>query len=153
MLPKGDKARHYIKNWRPITLLTTVYKIASGCIAARFKKYLHKLINPGQTGFMSNRYIGENTRLIYDIMQYTEDEEILGLLLLIDFEKAFDTLSWNFIQQTLDFFLTLVPLLDSGLRFFIQTKHLRLIKVAISLKFLIFRGGVDKQIHYPLIYS
>lgn len=104
LLPKGDKARHYIKNWRPITLLNTVYKIASGCIAARLKKYLHKLINPDQTGFMSNRYIGENTRLIYDIMQYTEEEEIPGLLLLIDFEKAFDTLSWNFIQQTLDFF-------------------------------------------------
>ena len=104
LLPKGDKARHYIKNWRPITLLNTVYKIASGCIAARLKKYLHKIINPDQTGFMSNRYIGENTRLIYDIMQYTEDEEITGLLLLIDFEKAFDTLSWNFIQQTLDFF-------------------------------------------------
>lgn len=51
-------------------------------------------------------------------MQYTEDEEIPGLLLLIDFEKAFDTLSWNFIQQT---FLTFVPLLDSGLRCFIQT--------------------------------
>lgn len=33
-------------------------------------------------------------------MQYTEDEEIPGLLLLIDFEKAFDPLSWNFIQQT-----------------------------------------------------
>lgn len=92
-----------------------MYKIASGCIAARLKKYLHKLINQDQTGFMSYKYIGENTRLIYDKMQYTEDEEIPGLLLLIDFKKAFDTLSWNFIQQTF------VPLLDSGLRFFIRT--------------------------------
>ena len=39
-------------------------------------------INPDQTGFLANRYIGENTRLIYDIMHYTEEENIPGLLLL-----------------------------------------------------------------------
>ena len=42
---------------------------------------------------MEGRYIGENTRLLYDIMQYTEEQHIPGLLLLIDFEKAFDSLS------------------------------------------------------------
>lgn len=84
-------------------MLNTVYKIASGCIDARLKKYLYKLINPDQTRFMSNRYIGKHTSFFYDIMQYTEDEEIPGLLLLIDFEKAFDTISWNFMLQTLIF--------------------------------------------------
>jgi hypothetical protein len=34
LLPKGDKPKQYLKNWRPITLFNTVYKIASGCIAA-----------------------------------------------------------------------------------------------------------------------
>lgn len=37
-------------------------------------------------------------------MQYTEQNQIPGLLMLIDFEKAFDTISWKFIYQTLDFF-------------------------------------------------
>ena len=37
-------------------------------------------------------------------MQYTEDENIPGLLLLIDFEKAFDFVSWSFIQKSLQFF-------------------------------------------------
>ena len=48
------------------------------------KKYLDKIIDPDQTGFISNRYIGENTRLIYDIMHYTEEHDIPGLLLLIE---------------------------------------------------------------------
>ena len=52
---------------------------------------------------MSNRYIGENTKWIKDIMHYTDEENIPGLLLLFDFQKAIDTLSWNFIQQTLAF--------------------------------------------------
>ena len=104
LLPKGDKPRQFLRNWRPITLLNTIYKIASGTIATRIKNFLDKLINSDQTGFISNRYIGENIRLIYDIMQYTEEKDIPGLLLLIDFEKAFDTVSWNFIQKTLTYF-------------------------------------------------
>ena len=90
--PKENKNRHFLKNWRPITLLNTVYKIASGSIANRVKKVMNKLISTDQTGFMEGRFIGENTRLLYDIMQYTEEQHIPCLLLLIDFEKAFDSL-------------------------------------------------------------
>ena len=86
-----------MKNWRPISLLNTVYKIASGSIANRVKTYLDKIINPDQTGFIKGRNLAENIRTIYDIMQYTEDENIPGFLLLIDFEKAFDSVSWSFI--------------------------------------------------------
>ena len=38
-------------------------------------------------------------------MQYKEDENIPGLLLLIDFEKAFDSVSWSFIQKSLQFII------------------------------------------------
>lgn len=93
-----------MKNWRPITLLNVIYKIASDCIAERLKTVLSKLISSDQTGFISGRYIGENTRLIYDIMNYTDEFNIPGLLLIIDFEKAFDTISWEFIRKTLHFF-------------------------------------------------
>ena len=37
-------------------------------------------------------------------MQYTEDNDIPGILMMIDFEKAFDTVSWKFIHKCLDFF-------------------------------------------------
>lgn len=62
-----------------------------------------KLISCDQTGFINGRYIGENTGLIYDIMNYTDEINIPGLLLKIDFEKAFDTTSWKFTNKTLDF--------------------------------------------------
>jgi hypothetical protein len=68
------------------------------------KKYLDKIIDPDQTGFISYRYIGEYRRLSYDIMHYTDENDIPGLLLLIEFEKAFDTSSWNVIKNTLTFF-------------------------------------------------
>ena len=103
-IPKGNKDKCYLKNWRPISLLNVSYKIASASIANRLKGLLANLINEDQTGFISNRYIGENTRLIYDIMFYTEKYDVPGLLLLIDFEKAFDSISWAFISKVLDLF-------------------------------------------------
>lgn len=103
-IPKPDKQKEYLKNWRPISLLNCVYKIASGCIANRIKKTLDTLISKDQTGFIKGRFIGENIRLIYDIMQYTDINNMPGLLLLVDFEKAFDSVSWEFIQKVLSIF-------------------------------------------------
>ena len=103
-IPKKDKPRHLIKNWRPITLLNVLYKIISGCVSKRIKTYLHSLISTTQTGFLSGRYIGENTRYIYDLMSYTENNNIPGLLMLLDFEKAFDTVAWSFLYKVLYFF-------------------------------------------------
>ena len=51
---------------------------------------------------MIERYIGENTRLIYDIMNYTYETLMSRLLLILDFEKAFGITSWKFINKTLD---------------------------------------------------
>lgn len=102
-IPKQDKPKQFLKNWRPITL-TVVYKIATGCIAERIKKFLDKLIRNDQTVFVKGRFIGENIRLIYDIINYTESKQIPGLIMLIDFEKAFDSVSWKFIFETLEYF-------------------------------------------------
>ena len=103
-IPKDNKSRYQVKNYRPISLLNCTYKIASGAIANRIKTVLDKLINKDQTGFLAGRYVGENTRILYDIMHYTEEHNLSGLLLLVDFEKAFDSLSWNFINKVLKYF-------------------------------------------------
>ena len=103
LIPKESKPKHFLKNWRPISLLNTAYKIASSCIAARIKAVLYKLIHKNQTGFLKGRYIGENIRLLYDILLFTEEENIPGQILTVDFEKAFDSVSWVFIQKVLDF--------------------------------------------------
>ena len=48
--------------------------------------------------------MSDNTRLLYYLMQFVEENNITGLLLLIDFEKAFDSLSWSFMQEVLTYF-------------------------------------------------
>ena len=104
LIPKEDKPKQLLQNWRPITLLDVLYKLASGSIAKRFKNVLDKIISGDQTGFLKDRFIGENTRLFYDIMQQCEEHHIPGLLMLIDFEKAFDSLAFNLIENALTYF-------------------------------------------------
>ena len=93
-----------VKNWRPISLLNVDYKLLSKVLAKRMELILAKLIHTDQTGFISGRYIGQNIRLLSDIMEFSDCKKIQGILLLVDFEKAFDTLEWSFILKTLDAF-------------------------------------------------
>ena len=50
---------------------------------------------------MNGRFIGENSRLLYDIIDECNKKGIDGLIMSIDFEKAFDSISWQFISKTL----------------------------------------------------
>ena len=54
-------------------------------------------------GFMKGRFIGECTRLICDIIEKCDESNISGVLILLDFEKAFDSVEWKFIRKSLEF--------------------------------------------------
>jgi hypothetical protein len=74
------------------------YKICASAIALRFKKVLTYLISDTQMGFMKGHFIGECTKLICDIIEKCDESNIL-----LDFEKAFDSVEWNFIRKSLEF--------------------------------------------------
>ena len=96
LIPKKDKDLSRLQNWRLISLLN-LDKIATKALALR-------LINDAQTGYMEGRFIGENIRLISDILHFTAQENLEGIALFIDFEKTFDSLEWDFLFKTLDTF-------------------------------------------------
>ena len=102
--PKDENDLMVLSNWRPITLLNVDYKILARAIAKRIEPKLPKLIHSDQTGSVKGRYIGQNVRLLNDLIEFTESNKVSGLLLFIDFEKAFVTLEWPFIHHTLRFF-------------------------------------------------
>ena len=97
------KPREFLKNWRLITLLNISYKLLSSCLANRIKTVLDTIIHETQKGFLKGRHIGETIRLLYDILEFTEQSNIPRLLLLIDFEKAFDSVSWKFLHNVIYF--------------------------------------------------
>ena len=90
--------RKFLKNLHPISLLNCAYKVASTCIANRIKPILTQIVKPQQKGFIQGKEISECTREIYDCMYDYEVNEDPGLILQIDFEKAFDSIAWDFIH-------------------------------------------------------
>merc|ERR1711954_200411 len=72
LILKQDKDPKYITNLRPITLLPTFYKIASGVLMARLKPIFDRLISPWQKAYLPNRFIGDITRNIHSYLhKYT----------------------------------------------------------------------------------
>ena len=78
------------------------------------EKVLPKIIHSSQTGYVKGRYIGESIRTISDIMSFTNAQNIPGFAVFLDFEKAFDSIKWNYLQQCLETF-NFGPQLGNGL--------------------------------------
>lgn len=85
-------------------MLNFDYKIVAKVIANRVIGILPKLIDSDQTGYMKNRFICENIRTITDLITLTNLKNIPGLILLVDFEKAFDTVEWSYLNRILNIF-------------------------------------------------
>ena len=101
LIEKKDRDRRFIKNWRPGSLLNVDVKIASKALALRLEKILPEIIHVDQYAYVKGRTIFDAIRTIDDIMEYTELQQLPGLMVAFDFEKAFDSLSWSFLFRVL----------------------------------------------------
>ena len=97
---KGDIKN--LKNWRPITLLNTDYKIMTKSIANRIKKVAGRLINLDQACSLINRNIHDQLYFIRDYQHYYSEIKRTGLLVAIDQVKAFDRINHMLIFKILE---------------------------------------------------
>ena len=104
LLAKSDSDRQLLKNWRPISLLNIDYKIASNVLAYRMKTVLPTLIHQDQVGYLKGRQITDAVRNVADTIHYTDIKNNPGLLLFLDFRKAFDTINFEYILKCLKHF-------------------------------------------------
>ncbi len=100
LLFKKDNRKKF-KNYRPISLSNVDYKILAFVLSKRLQKVMTKLISMEQVSYINNRYIGQNVRLLLDTIEYVNANNKTGALLFLDFQKAFDSLEWNFIHKCL----------------------------------------------------
>ena len=103
-IEKKGKDHSYIENWHPISLVNVDAKVMSKVIATRIKNVLPNIIHHNQTGYVKDQYIGKTIRSVFDIMDFTAKESIPGLMIFIDFEKAFDRVECEFLVYCLKSF-------------------------------------------------
>ena len=101
LIPKKSKDPRFVENLRPISLLNVVFKILTIALARRISNVIDRLVSGDQTGFIKGRYIGENIRLVLDLIQHTAEKKKEGLLLFCDWEKAYDSLDWEYLRAVL----------------------------------------------------
>lgn len=94
LFKKGD--RKLLTNWRPITLLRTIFKIFTGLISERISVVIPKIIHENQKGFVKKRFILDNVLTLRTIRESCDE----GFIALLDFEKAFDRVNHNLIIDT-----------------------------------------------------
>jgi exonuclease III len=100
--PKKQKIRSLLKNWRPITLLCVDYKILAKALAMRLHTILPDYIDESQFGYIKDRYIGENIRCLIDLNNMCIKKNQEAFAIQIDFEKAFDSINWDFMFTSLE---------------------------------------------------
>ena len=73
-------------------------------LAECMQKVLGDIVSNDQTAYLKVRYMGTNIRLVGDIIDYYDMMNKSGILLMLDFQKAFDSLEWDFLTTALKFF-------------------------------------------------
>uniref|UniRef100_A0A8C6MA25 Reverse transcriptase domain-containing protein n=1 Tax=Nothobranchius furzeri TaxID=105023 RepID=A0A8C6MA25_NOTFU len=102
LIPKPKKDLLSLDNWRPITLLNIDYKILALLFVNRLKGILPSIIDESQSGFMKNRHIVNNIRLVLDLLDYSDLIDTDSFIMFLDFQKAFDSVEHNFIYKSLE---------------------------------------------------
>ena len=65
---------------------------------------LERIVGHEQKAYIPGRFIGEVTRTTYDFFQHDKQNNLPGMTLLLDFQKAFDSVSFRFLELTLEVF-------------------------------------------------
>lgn len=101
LIPKGGEASN-IRNFRPISVLTGLYKLTAKTLANRLQPILPACILPSQTAFVKNRCILDNVLLAYEAVHWSRESNQSTVILLLDFEKAYDRVNWQFLESAME---------------------------------------------------
>jgi hypothetical protein len=96
LLPKKENVIQ-IQQYGPICLLNVSFKIFTKVGTNRIVKIAETIISPTQTAFMPGRHILEGVVILHETIHELHTKKLDGVLLKLDFEKAYDKVKWSFL--------------------------------------------------------
>jgi hypothetical protein len=100
LLPKIKEAER-IQQYRPICLLNVSFNFFTKVATIRLNTVVDHVVRPSQTAFMQGRNILDGVAILHETVHELHIKKLNGVILKIDFEKAYDKVKWSFLQQTL----------------------------------------------------
>jgi hypothetical protein len=90
-----------IKQFRPIALINVIFKLVSKAYAIRLAPIAHRVISTSQSAFIKGRLIHEGALALHEIVHELKVKKTRAVILKLDFEKAYDRVSWAFLRDVL----------------------------------------------------
>ncbi|KAK2651346.1 hypothetical protein Ddye_011202 [Dipteronia dyeriana] len=113
--PDGFNLKFIKENWdniqddfmrfmefRPISLVGSMYKVLAKVLAIRMRKVMDKVIGESQMAFVGNRQLLDSFITAQGIIDHLKNCREGGLVVKLDFEKAYDSLDHNFLDSMLE---------------------------------------------------
>ncbi|WVZ79552.1 LOW QUALITY PROTEIN: hypothetical protein U9M48_027117 [Paspalum notatum var. saurae] len=86
---------------RPICLLNVIYKIITKVLTMRLTKVASSVISETQTAFIPGRHILDGVVIVHEVVHQLKKTKKRGIILKLDFEKAYDKVNWTFLKEVL----------------------------------------------------
>jgi hypothetical protein len=103
LIPKVNSP-HALRDFRPISLLGCFYKMLAKVLARRLVSVMDGLIDSTQSAFLKGRYLVDGVMVVNEIVDFAKKTGKECLILKVDFEKAYDSVDWTFLDYMLQRF-------------------------------------------------
>ncbi|GJY82389.1 RNA-directed DNA polymerase, eukaryota, reverse transcriptase zinc-binding domain protein [Tanacetum coccineum] len=100
LIPKVPDA-NLVKDFRPISLIGSIYKIIAKILSNRLVNVLGDIVNEVQSAFIAERQMLDGPFILNEILQWCTKKKKTTLIFKVDFEKAFDSIRWDFLDDVL----------------------------------------------------
>ncbi|GFZ09150.1 hypothetical protein Acr_20g0009580 [Actinidia rufa] len=96
LIPKVDNPIA-LSDYRPISLVGCMYKILTKVLTVRMKQSIKKVVGEVQSAFVGGRNIQDGILIANEMVDYWKKKKKKGLIIKLDFAKAYDNINWNFL--------------------------------------------------------
>ncbi|GAU33774.1 hypothetical protein TSUD_393360 [Trifolium subterraneum] len=100
LIPKVDNP-HRLNDFRPISLVGSLYKILAKVLANRLRTVIGRVISESQTAFVKDRQILDGILIANEAVDEARKSKKELLLFKVDFEKAYDSVDWGYLDAVM----------------------------------------------------